>query len=207
MIPKTLIHHIQNNILPLYDHFDRAHSQEHANTVIAQSAKLSEYYDLDKAMVYTIAAYHDLGLKQGRESHHIDSGRIVSEDEILNEWFSREQIQIIKEAVEDHRASRSERPRSIYGCIVAEADREISPLRIIRRTIQYGLKHYPEITTQGHYQRLCDHISEKYGEGGYLKVWLPESSNATKLVELREMIADREALHSLFTSIYEQETK
>ena len=207
MIPTTLISYIQNNILPLYDHFDLAHSQEHINTVIDQSEQLSKYYDVNFAMVYTIAAYHDLGLKYGRENHHIDSGRIVMLDETLHEWFSQEQIQIIKEAVEDHRASRGERPRSIYGCIVAEADREINPMRIIRRTIQYGLKHYPQTTMEGHYQRLCNHMSEKYEEGGYLKVWLPESSNAERLAELRATIADRQELHTIFTDIFKEETK
>lgn len=204
-IPIELISYIENNILPLYDNFDVAHSRNHADIVIAESLKLSEYYDVDKAMVYTIAAYHDLGLKYGRENHHIDSGKIVVNDNILREWFSEDKIQIIKEAVEDHRASLDNKPRSIYGYIVAEADKDIEPLRILRRTIQFGLKNYPEMPMEKHYERLCEHMSEKYVEGGYLKLWLPESSNAEKLTELRAIIADKEQLYAHFVEMYKEE--
>ena len=49
-----------------------------------------------------------------------------------------------KEAVvEDHRASTDHEPRSIYGKIVAEADRIIDPDITLRRTVQYGLKQNP----------------------------------------------------------------
>ena len=204
-IPIELTIYIENSILPLYDTFDVAHSRSHADIVIAESLKLSEHYDVNKAMVYTVAAYHDLGLIHGRENHHIDSGKMVASDNILRKWFSDEQIQIIKEAVEDHRASLDNKPRSIYGYIVAEADKDIEPLRILRRTIQFGLKHYPKIPMEKHYERLCDHMSEKYAEGGYLKLWLPESSNAKKLTELRAIIADKEKLYAHFIEIYKEE--
>jgi uncharacterized protein len=41
----------------------------------------------------------------------------------------------MKEAVEDHRASSSRQPRSIYGKIVAEADRDIDTHEIFLRAI------------------------------------------------------------------------
>ena len=206
-IPAQLISYIQKNIIPLYDTFDVAHNQEHASVVIEESLKLAAHYDVDKAMVYTIAVYHDLGLKYGRKSHHIDSGKIVESDKMLHEWFSKAQIQTIKEAVEDHRASLDYKPRSIYGSIVAEADRDINPLRILRRTIQYGLKNYPEMSMNEHYDRFCDHMSEKYVEGGYLKLLLPESSNTDNLIKLRAIIANKEQLYSHFEEIYKEEIK
>lgn len=170
--------------------------------VIAQSLKLAEHYDVDRDMVYVIAAYHDTGLAVDRKTHHLESGRIMRADRNLRQWFSEGQIETMAQAVEDHRASSDHEPRSIYGKIVAEADRQIDPETIIRRTVQYGLSHYPELDREGHWQRMLDHLNEKYAEGGYLRLWIPESDNAGKLKELHEIIKDRDYLESLFDRFY-----
>ena len=123
-------------------------------------------------------------------------------DSNLRKWFSDSELHLMAEAIEDHRASSGNAPRSIYGKIVAEADRDIEPLKIIQRTIQYGLSHYPELDKEGHWQRTLEHLHEKYAEGGYLKLWLPESDNATKLAELRRIIADEKELRKHFEHFF-----
>ena len=157
-------------------------------------------------MVYAVAAYHDTGLAFGRERHHIDAGRILFEDRELRRWFSEEQLRVMREAVEDHRASSDHAPRSIYGRIVAEADRCIEPLTILRRTIQYGLAHYPQLDRQGHYDRFAEHLRKKYADGGYLRLWLPESDNAQRLEELRTWIRTPNSLREAFDRIFDEES-
>ena len=198
----TIRQYIESEIIPRYDNFDAAHGRDHVEYVISQSLKLSEYYDVDRDMVYAIAAYHDTGLAVDRKTHHLESGRIMRADRNLRQWFSEGQIETMARAVEDHRASSDHEPRSIYGKIVAEADRQIDPETIIRRTVQYGLSHYPELDREGHWQRMLDHLNEKYAEGGYLRLWIPESDNAGKLKELHEIIKDRDYLESLFDRFY-----
>ena len=170
--------YIEREIIPRYEHFDRAHDVGHVRTVIARSLELAARYEVDADMVYAIAAYHDTGLVNGRENHHLDAGRILAADRELRRWFSEEQVEVMREAVEDHRASAGHAPRSIYGRIVAEADRVIDPATIIRRTVQYGLDHCPGLDREGHFVRCLEHLREKYAEGGYLKLWFPESENA-----------------------------
>ncbi len=189
MLNKELEEYVEREIIPRYEHFDDAHKVDHARTVISQSLELASRLKdqcLDTDMVYAIAAFHDTGLVEGREVHHLASGRIIRGDATLRNWFSEEQIETMAQAAEDHRASSDHEPRSIYGRIVAEADRIIDGETIIRRTIQYGLSHYPELDREGHWQRMCDHISEKYDYGGYLKLWIPESPNAERLEEFRQ---------------------
>ena len=198
----TIRQYIESEIIPRYDNFDAAHGRDHVEYVIAQSLKLVEHYDVDRDMVYVIAAYHDTGLAVDRKTHHLESGRIMRADRNLRQWFSEGQIETMARAVEDHRASSDHEPRSIYGKIVAEADRQIDPETIIRRTVQYGLSHYPELDRGGHWQRMLDHLNEKYAEGGYLRLWIPESDNAGKLKELHEIIKDRDYLESLFDRFY-----
>lgn len=202
---KNLQSFIEKEIIPRYAEFDKAHQESHARSVIEQSMKLAPYYDVNVNMVYIIAAYHDLGLQEDRKIHHLISGRIVREDERLREWFSLDQIEIMAQAVEDHRASSDHEPRSIYGKIVAEADRLIDQDTILRRTIQYGFKHYPEFGREAHIQRALAHLDEKYAEGGYLKLWIPESPNAKRLGELQQLIKDRKKIRQLVEEIYDQE--
>ena len=202
MVNTSLIGYIERGILPRYDFFDSAHQRNHAEEVISRSLALAEHYDVNKDMVYAIAAYHDTGLCEGRDTHHLVSGRIIREDKKLHEWFTEEQIETMAQAAEDHRASSGHEPRSIYGKIVAEADRLISPEKVIRRTIQFGLDHYPELDNEGQYQRFRQHLLEKYSDTGYLKLWLPESENAPRLEQLREVIRDEKKLQSAFEEAY-----
>lgn len=198
--------YIEREIIPRYEHFDRAHDVGHVRTVIARSLELAEAYDVDTDMVYAIAAYHDTGLVNGREKHHLDAGRILAADRELRRWFSEEQIRTMREAVEDHRASSKNAPRSIYGRIVAEADRVIDPATIIRRTVQYGLDHCPGLDREGHFVRCLEHLREKYAEGGYLKLWIPESENARRLEALREVIRNPELIRKAFDEAFDAET-
>ena len=204
IVKVTLREYIETEIIPRYDAFDGAHRRDHVGYVIDESLKLAEHYGLDRDMVYTIAAYHDTGLAVDRKTHHLESGRILRSDELLKRWFSPEQIEIMAQAVEDHRATNNSEPRSIYGKIVAEADRQIDSLTIIRRTISYGLSHYPELDREGHWLRTLEHIREKYADGGYLKLWIPESDNARKLEDLRELIRRPALLREIFDREFPQ---
>ena len=102
------------------------------------------------------------------------------------------------QAAEDHRASSTNEPRSLYGKIVAEADRDIEPTTIVRRTVQYGLSHYPELDREAQWERTLQHLNEKYAEGGYLKLYIPESRNARQLERLRQLIQKREEVRKIF---------
>lgn len=198
--------YIETRILPRYDAFDRAHDRDHALQVMARATELAERMGEDIETAYTAAAYHDTGLSMGREHHHEESARMIRADNNLRRWFTGEQIETIACAAEDHRASASRPPRSIYGRIVAEADRAIDPETIIRRTVQYGLAHSPQLDREAQWQRCEEHLRQKYGHEGYLRLWLEESPNAEPLARLRQLIADTERLHSMFEKIYDEET-
>lgn len=209
MITRTvsldIMEFVEQNILPRYNAFDKAHNLGHANVVIKKSMALALSTGADINMAYVVAAYHDLGLEGPRAIHHITSGKILVADRRLRRWFSEEQIVVMKEAVEDHRASASHAPRSIYGKIVAEADRDIDVRRILRRTVQFGLSHYPEKTRDEQYKRFVHHLNQKYSEHGYIRLWLPNSPNEAPLKELRAMICDKVRLQATFIELYDEE--
>ena len=194
---------VEREIVPRYDGFDAGHGRDHVETVISQALALAQYYpEVDRCLLLVAAAYHDLGLAYGRKEHHIHSARIIRQDERLRQWFGEEEIDTIANAAEDHRASSDHEPRTIYGRIVAEADRIIDGETIVRRALQYGLKHEPGLDREGQYRRLMEHMREKYDYGGYLQLWIPESDNAKQLEAFRQTLADEEAFRHLFDTIY-----
>lgn len=220
MIDKEFERYIYQEIVPRYADFDLAHREDHAKTVISEAMNLAaglsawvESQDsvadvwnepLNLSILLAAAAYHDLGMINGRELHHIHSGEIVRKDENLRRWFTEAEIETIAQAAEDHRASSTSDPRSIYGMMVAEADRIIDGETIIRRTIQFGFKHYPGFAREDHILRAVDHLREKYGRGGYLKLWIPWSENSRRLSDLQDIIADDEAVFMVTSQMYDR---
>ena len=205
MIKKEIQEYIETNIITQYENFDKGHNIPHVRTVIEESLKLAQKENVRLDLIYVIAAYHDLGLSIDREFHHINSGKILDADKHLHQWFSDNEIKIMKEAVEDHRASSKNPPRSIYGKIVAEADRDIIPLKIIKRTIQYSITNTPSQDKEIHWQHLVEHMAEKYAQGGYMKLWFENSKNHEQLKELRKIISDKILLRKIFDEIYADE--
>ena len=105
---------------------------------------------------------------------------------------------------EDHRASASRQPRSIYGKIVAEADRDLDINEVFTRAIQYGQEKYPEKNLDEQWERFKKHMEEKYGRNGYIKLWIPNSPNSQKLRNIQDIIDDKEKLKKVFTEIYQK---
>ena len=204
MTPPSLdlVEFIETQILPQYAAFDRAHNLDHVTRVIRNSLDLVRITGADINMVYCIAAYHDLGLSGPRAIHHITGGKLLAADARLKRWFSIEQINIMREAVEDHRASASHAPRSLYGKIIAEADRDIDVDTIFRRAIDYGLSNYPELDYEQQWQRFRQHMVEKYSVNGYIRLWIPGSPNERRLNDLRNIIAQPQLLRQHFERLY-----
>lgn len=203
-VSLDLMEFIETEILPRYANFDQAHRLSHVNNVIRQSLDLARKIGADINMAYTIAAYHDLGLEGPRAIHHVTSGKILLADNRLRRWFSTDKIKIMKEAVEDHRASASHAPRSIYGKIVAEADRELYPMVVFKRIILYGKDHYSEMSKEQQWKRFTEHLKDKYSNTGYIKLWIPGSSNEKKLKEIRDYINNPVKLREIFDQMFEE---
>ena len=202
MVTLEIMQFVEQNILPRYTQFYLVLSLRHVNDVITASLKLARRLGADPYMAYVVAAYHDLGMEGPRAIHHITGGRILAADRRLARWFTPEQISIMREAVDDHRASASNAPRSIYGRIVAEADRQLLPDTVMRRTIEYGIDHYPQLSVEEHLERFIRHIEEKYSEHGYIRLWISGSDNERHLQHLRHIINTPHLLKQHFYRIW-----
>lgn len=205
-IHPSIKEYIAGFILPAYREFDEAHQTEHAKTVIENSLQIAAGYAVDLNMVYVIAAYHDVGLSGGRDGHEKRSAELLRADRELPRWFTEEQVKIMAEAVEDHRASNKHAPRSIYGKIVAEADRDIEYRKILLRCIQYSLRQFPQYDEQRHFERIRCHMQEKYGAEGYLVLWLDTKRNRENLEELRRRLSMENVFQQDFLTVFRKLT-
>ena len=193
-INEEIQKYIEGEILPIYSCYEKAHNIEHIKNVINRSLNIAKDYNVDINMVYVIAAFHDIGHKFDRKNHSIISGKILFDTVMLKKWFDNKQIKIMKEAVEDHSAHLSRKPRSIYGEIVSDADRSIDIDSSLRRAYQYDIKYFPERSLNEHIDSCYEHMKSKYGKNGYLKLWLKTRENIKAYNEHR-MLADNKEMY------------
>ena len=179
-INKNLKKYIEENIFPKYDKF-YSHGMIHINNVINNMLMLAEYYKLDINMAYTIASYHDSGLGIDRENHEKESGKILEKDNELKKYFTKEQIKIMKEAIEDHRGSRKIRPRNIYGECISDSDRDFDINLLVKRQISTSIKHYPNYNFEEHFENCYNYMCNRINSNGNFNLW----TNNPTMIEKR----------------------
>ena len=167
-INKKIKKYIEEHIFPSYEKNDLGHNLDHIKYVIERSFKFADTIpNINYDMVYVIAAYHDIGHYVDAKNHEKISSEMLLHDENLKRFFTEEEINIMAEAVYDHRASIEYEPRSIYGKIVSSADRNVSLESPIKRTYQYNLVHYPNASIDEIIELSRNHLFEKFGKKGY----------------------------------------
>ena len=191
-INEDLKKYIEENIFPEYSKNEPAHNIEHIKYVIRRSFKFADTVpNINYNMVYTIAAYHDIGHHIDPKRHEIISGEIMSKDENLKNFFSEEELIVIKEAIEDHRASSNHEPRSIYGKIVSTADRNNTVESCLRRSYTYNKKLHPEYDDEKIFEDCHFHLNDKFGENGYAKFFFKDEEYEKFLKDIRELLSDK----------------
>lgn len=194
LINDNLKKYIEENIFPQYSKNDKGHGIEHIKYVIKRSFELINQNDLEvnQDMVYLIAAYHDIGHYINPKEHEKISAVIMMKDDNLKQFFSNEELLIMKEAIEDHRASSDYEPRSIYGKIVSSADRNNTVEQCLERSYYYGKRLEPNASDKELYERAFLHLNKKFGDNGYAKFYLKDKVYEEFLSNIREILKDKE---------------
>ena len=195
-VSEALADYLRRNMLTRYAAFDEGHDAFHALNVMDAALGMAAERGVSADIACAAAACHDIGLACGRERHHLDSGRMVREDAGLRAFFSPEEIESIARACEDHRASGG-RPRELLGCMLADADRELEPRRLIYRTLTYGRAHFPELSAPEQRERVIEHVRVKYGPEGYMQPWLGSAGMEAHRRALWAMLEEPESIRAL----------
>lgn len=206
-VNSELISYIQTHIFPEYSKNDAGHSLEHINYVIERSLRFAKQFEgIDADMVYAVAAFHDIAHHIDKKNHEKLSAEVFYSDEKMKEFFSQEQREIIKEAIEDHRASLEGEPRSDYGKIISSADRSTDAEEFLRRTHAYTLRYFPEISEEEIVGRAYEHTMQKYGTKGYAKhyVWDEEYEKFREYINW--ILKDKETFSKKYKEINREKT-
>lgn len=198
--------YLENEIMPRNDLNDEGHNREHVNYVRRRSKKFASNIDgINMDMVDTIAVYHDVGHSIDAKNHEKVSASILASDKNLREFFSEEEIKVMAEAVEDHRASKNSEPRSIYGRIVSSADRNTSVDQVLKRTYSYRLKHMPDASIDEIIEESCKHAIDKFGVEGYAvdKMYFSDDEYEVFLKKIQELAGDLEGFRRRYIEVNE----
>lgn len=191
-INKDLRNYIETEIFPEYEKNDEGHRRSHIEYVIRRSIKFAEQFeDINLDMIYVVAAYHDIAHHINKDAHEALSAEIFYKDEKMQEFFNEEERRIVKEAIEDHRASLEGEPRSDYGKIVSSADRTTNLDTTIRRAHSYILKHFPDSTLEKMIDDAYEHVRKKYGKDGYAKSYVVDNELDDFRAEVDSIVANK----------------
>ena len=203
-INKKLQYYIEKNIFPIYKKNDLGHNLEHIKYVINRSLRFATEVDgINYDMIYTIAAYHDVGHHLDAKNHEKISAEMLITDNKLKDFFTEEQIEIMYEAVYDHRASLEGEPRSVYGKIVSSADRNTLVDVPLRRTYAYRIEHNPEDTLDEIIEESRQHLINKFGKKGYAteKMFFEDLEYQKFLEDISELTEDKEKFRRKFIEV------
>ena len=192
-INKDLEKYIKNEILPQYEKNDSGHSLVHIDYVMKRCFKFAEQFgNIDFNMLYTIATFHDIAHHIDKKNHEKLSAEIFYNNEKMKEFFSESERNLIKDAIEDHRASANTEPRSDYGKIISSADRSTDIDDFLRRTHAYTLKHFPNCTKEEMLKRAYDHTEQKYGKSGYAKHYVTDEEYENFRENINSLLLSKE---------------
>lgn len=199
---QELINYIEEEIFPIYDTFDKGHDLNHIRAVIERALELAKKIDgISINIVYASAALHDIGIQVQRKNHAFYSGVFVEQNQELKRFFNNDEITLIKEAVEDHSTSKGIEPRSIYGKIVCDADKDNDLETSLLRAYEFTKKYYPEYSEEECIRNVFEQLSFKFGENGKVRFWINDEKQQEFLNRMNHLANNEEEFNEAIKSI------
>ena len=189
-VNPNLKEYISKNVFPQYEKNDKGHGILHILEVIRRSFALNQNLnlDLDKNMIYAIASCHDLGKYINSDIHEKIAADIFIKDENMKEFFDDDQRNTIKEAIEDHRSSKKDNPRSMYGKLISSADRNTRIEIVFIRSFFVAHERMPEMNIEEYLDFTFKRLSKRYSEEEPENMFLEDDDYKNFLKDMRELL-------------------
>lgn len=194
IINPKLIEFMEKNIFPIYDTFDKGHNLSHIFAVIERAINIYKSLDnkeIDINLVYAAAALHDIGVQVERKNHALHSSEFVMSCTALREFFTEEEIIIIANACEDHSTSKGVVPRTIYGKIVCDADKDNNVDISLLRAYEFTKKYFPDFTEEQCLDNVYDQLNLKFGPEGKVKFYVGAPEQSEFLHTMQSLALDK----------------
>jgi len=204
-VDNKLKKYIEEKILPEYELNDGGHNSEHIKYVLKRAFELGNEDEINYDILYTCVCFHDIACHIDRDNHEVLSAKRAYEDNFLNGFFNAIEMKIIREAIEDHRASLEYIPRNIYGKILSSADRKVEVKQYLLASISYEKKKNPEIDKNESVERSYQFAIKKFGKNGYAvnKSYVEDLKYKKYLEDIQYLINNKESFIKLADLIYD----
>jgi len=201
--------YINDNIFPQYEKNDKGHGLLHILEVIRRSFALNQNLnlELDKNMIYAIASCHDLGKYLNSDIHEKIAADIFIKDDNMKKFFSDEQRGIIKEAIEDHRSSKKDHPRSKYGELISSADRNTRIEIVFIRSFFVAHERNPEMNIEEYLDFTYKRLSKRYSEEEPENMFLEDDDYRNFLKDMRELLKHENEFKDMYCRINHIESR
>ena len=202
-VNPELKEYIKINIFPEYSKNDGGHNLAHIKEVIRRIFALNDTFKLhlDSNMLYAIASCHDWGKYEDHETHHLIAARNFMADENMKEFFSDEERIIIKEAIEDHRSSKEDEPRSVYGKLISSADRNTRIEIVFIRSFFVAHERMPEYNIEDYLDYTIKRLSKRYSEENPENMFYEDRTYSTFLHDMREILKNEKEFKDRYCEI------
>lgn len=182
--------YIAEFVFPEYDKNDLGHNIIHIKEVIRRSFALNDTFKLglDDNMIYAIAACHDRGKYIDSSIHEKLAANLFYEDLNMKKFFTDEERLIIKEAIEDHRSSKEDEPRSTYGKLISSADRNTSISIVFIRSFFVAHERMPETNIEEYLDYTIERLNKKYDEENPENMFYEDQTYKEFIIEMRDLL-------------------
>lgn len=202
-VREDLKSYIEECIFPKYEPNDKAHGIIHIREVIRRSFALNDTMKLhlDKNMIYAISACHDLGKYINSDIHEKLAADIFIKDENMKKYFTDEQRNIIKDAIEDHRSSKEDNPRTIYGKLISSADRNTRIEIVFIRSFFVAKAKMPEENIENYLDYTFKRLSKRYSMENPENMFLEDNIYKTFLNDMRNLLKDEQSFKDKYCEV------
>lgn len=202
-VNKELKKYIEEEIFPQYEVNDKAHGIIHIREVIRRSFALNETFNLglDLNMIYAIAACHDLGKHENHAIHEKIAANRFFNDNNMKKFFNDEERLVIKEAIEDHRSSKEDTPRSVYGKLISSADRNTRIDIVFIRSFFVAKERMPETNIEEYLDYTIKRLSKKYSEQNPENMFFEDETYKIFLADMRELLKKEEEFKNRYCEV------
>ena len=198
LIDPELLLYTETRVIPEYEQNDPAHGVDHARYVVRRAILFGLEAGVDITLCFLAAAWHDSMHHVDRKNHEMLSAEKFYEDGFIRTKLSAEDLETVKEAIEDHRSSLKGEPRSIYGKILSSADRTTDYKKAISRTDKFLKKRNPEMTLEERIDTSYEYIKDKYGVNGHAKVYFKDEDFENMKQKLIQVVESKEIYRGYF---------
>lgn len=195
--------YVEKKVFPLWELNDKGHGPIHRTEVIRRIFALNETFqlNLNPNMLFVIASYHDVGKYIDHKKHHLIAAAKFMEDEQIKQFFTDNQRIIIKEAIEDHRFSKEDDPRSVYGKLISSADRNTTIEMVFIRSFFVAKDRMPDMNINEYLDYTVNRLINKYSEENPENMFFEDDIYKVFLKDMRDLLTRPDDFKNLYCDV------